>query len=49
MKIEEDFYSKTEKNCFCKEKEISRKTDQRIVLVYKVYEYSVCTNFSFFF
>ena len=56
MKIEEDFYSKTEKNCFCKEKEISRKTDQRIVLVYKVYDITGSnrcefhsTNFSFFF
>ena len=38
MKIKEDFYSKTEKNCICKEKEISRKTDQRIVFVYKVYD-----------
>lgn len=56
MKIKEDFYLKTEKNCSCKEKEISRKTDQRIVFVYKVYDITGSnrcefhsTSFSFFF
>ena len=29
MKIKKEVLFKTEKNCFCKEKEIGRKTDQR--------------------